>query len=194
MRILLCVQFDMASPASSSAPPQVLSCPCGLTQDVISEYKRLDERLKCTAEWADDSGKICEKPLGAHPHERDLNPSPIPQQPAGKPPTTPIKLTVRGEAKVFPCPVDWTVKEACEEIQAIYDVSGGGIECNKVSMRRTDVIGNAVGDFTFVGGRDLIQPAGRAPMSGLLTVFCVCAVEPSCYLQFIIRVFSFVFH
>jgi hypothetical protein len=49
-------------------------CPCLLTREEVKEYNKIDERLKCTAEWADDSGKICGKPLVAHPRERDLNP------------------------------------------------------------------------------------------------------------------------
>jgi hypothetical protein len=73
-----------SSPAQPDQPP-VRFCPCGLTREEVKEYKKFDERLKCTAEWADDSGKICEKPLGAHPRERDLNPPPAQVPRAGEP-------------------------------------------------------------------------------------------------------------
>jgi hypothetical protein len=57
--------------ASSRAQPDQPGrfCPCLLTREEVKEYNKIDERLKCTAEWADDSGKICGKPLGAHPRE-----------------------------------------------------------------------------------------------------------------------------
>jgi hypothetical protein len=50
-------------------------CPCALSLEEIKEYSNIDGDLKCTAGWADGSGTICGRPLGAHPRERDINPA-----------------------------------------------------------------------------------------------------------------------
>jgi hypothetical protein len=58
----------------------VAGCPseCGLTQQQIEKYNKLDDDLNCTAKWAnknavDESGHrlICGEPLGAHPHGKN---------------------------------------------------------------------------------------------------------------------------
>ena len=47
-------------------------CPCGLTQEILERYNKLDDDLNCTAEYADKSRKICGKPLGDHPREQQF--------------------------------------------------------------------------------------------------------------------------
>ena len=49
-------------------------CPCGLTQQQLEKYNKVDDELRCTAEYADETTEsgggnilICRKPLGAHP-------------------------------------------------------------------------------------------------------------------------------
>jgi hypothetical protein len=94
-----------------------------------------------------------------------------------------ISVAVR-EGAVFRCRPDWNVDKAEAKIRGRFELSGGGIEGiedQKGALEGTDEIGNAVGDLTFVGGRDLPSsltapatvitlPAGKAPMSGLLIV------------------------
>jgi hypothetical protein len=79
----------MASSASSSAssghPHQGLRCPCGLPYEDVRDACKANQFI-CNAPWADRSGAICGKPLGAHPRERDLNPPPAPVPPAGQSP------------------------------------------------------------------------------------------------------------
>jgi hypothetical protein len=52
--------------ASVSALPHRV-CPCRLTQGQIERWGLVGSRGKCIAEHADDSGSVCEKPLGSHP-------------------------------------------------------------------------------------------------------------------------------
>ena len=47
-----------------------MNLPCGLTYETIDRRNRLDDDLRCTAEFADGSGNICNRPLGAHPREQ----------------------------------------------------------------------------------------------------------------------------
>lgn len=51
--------------APSSPPPRPA---CGLTYEYLVAKDRVDNEDNCTAKWADQSGKICGAPLGAHPH------------------------------------------------------------------------------------------------------------------------------
>jgi hypothetical protein len=82
-----------------------------------------------------------------------------------------IHVAVRDGA-VFRCRPEWNVDKAEAEIRGRFELSGGGIEDQNGALEGTDVIGNAVGDLTFVGGRDLppsqsaiataiTQPAGK---------------------------------
>jgi hypothetical protein len=72
-----------------------------------------------------------------------------------------IRVVVR-EGAVFRCRPDWTVDEAEAKIRAKYGLKFGGTEDQVGDLKGTDVIGNAVGDLTFVGGRALPpQPAAR---------------------------------
>jgi hypothetical protein len=49
-------------------------CHCGCYYETLEKYNKLDANFRCTAEYADgsvnDDGtpKICNRPLGAHPH------------------------------------------------------------------------------------------------------------------------------
>jgi hypothetical protein len=69
-----------------------------------------------------------------------------------------VRVAVRA-GEVVRCPLTWTVDNAEAKIRASFELSGGRIEDQYgVTMEGTDVIGNAVGDLTFVGGRDLPPP------------------------------------
>jgi hypothetical protein len=44
------------------------TCPCRLNQSRLERWNKIDiHNLRCTAEFADGSGRIYGKPLGAHP-------------------------------------------------------------------------------------------------------------------------------
>jgi hypothetical protein len=52
-----------------------MNCPCGLTQEQLDLHPNLvGSNGRCTAAFADDTlnedgtPKICDRPLGAHPH------------------------------------------------------------------------------------------------------------------------------
>jgi hypothetical protein len=72
-----------------------------------------------------------------------------------------IRVAVRG-GDIFPCRPEFTVDDAVAGIREGYSLSGGYIRDQRGAMRGTDVIGDAVGDLTFVGGRDL-PPSQTAP-------------------------------
>jgi hypothetical protein len=42
-------------------------CRCGKTYEVILQEKNCDNNFCCTAEWEDNSGKICGESLDDHP-------------------------------------------------------------------------------------------------------------------------------
>jgi hypothetical protein len=75
----------------------------------------------------------------------------------------------------------WTVDEAEAGIRAMYGLEFGGIKDQNGAMKGTDVIGNAVGDLTFVGGREISsQPTGIFAILGSLpSVFVVILVSLS---------------
>ena len=49
---------------------KINQCPCGLYYEDVKQYNKLDNNLRCTAEYANKSGNICGEPLGAHPREQ----------------------------------------------------------------------------------------------------------------------------
>jgi hypothetical protein len=68
-----------------------------------------------------------------------------------------IRVAVRG-GEVYRCRPDWDVNEARSKIREGSRLDGGWIEDENGMMRGTDLIGNAVGDLTFMGGRDPPPP------------------------------------
>ena len=45
-----------------------VQCPCGLNQRQLERLNKFNiDSLRCTAQFSDDSGRICGKLLGAHP-------------------------------------------------------------------------------------------------------------------------------
>ena len=64
-------------------------------------------------------------------------------------------ITVRGE--VFPCPKDWTVDQAKEEIRSFYVLAGGGLQADGVPLLGTQRIGDTAGALSFVGGQQTLQ-------------------------------------
>jgi hypothetical protein len=88
------------------------------------------------------------------------------------------------ETYAWPCGgrlPDWDVDMAEAKIRGTYELSGGGIDDQNGALEGTDVIGNAVGELTFVRGRDLLpshsaiataitQPACKSPILCLLYV------------------------
>jgi hypothetical protein len=64
----------------------------------------------------------------------------------------------RRDGHVFRCRSRWTVDEAKAKIRMAYGLEFGGIHDQVGAFGETDVIGDAVGDLTFVGGRDLPPP------------------------------------
>jgi hypothetical protein len=84
----------MASASSDAVvdqPPARL-CPCGLPREEITKYNFFSDKGICTAVWADESGLICGKPLGAHPRQPE----------AGKPPMIIVECRVNGPSH---CPI-----------------------------------------------------------------------------------------
>ena len=49
--------------------PQPQPCPCGLTREEVRDLRLVGAGGVCTAVWVDGSGKVCGRPLGAHPHQ-----------------------------------------------------------------------------------------------------------------------------
>jgi hypothetical protein len=47
-------------------------CPCGLTYEYLVLKNRVDDDDNCKAKWADQSGRTCGRPLGAHLHAHAL--------------------------------------------------------------------------------------------------------------------------
>ncbi len=45
-------------------------CHCGLTREELNQHGLIGLGGCCTAVWADGSGNVCGKPLGAHPHQK----------------------------------------------------------------------------------------------------------------------------
>jgi hypothetical protein len=87
-----------------------------------------------------------------------------------------IRVVVR-EGAVFRCRPDWTVDEAEVKIRAKYGLEVGGTEDQVRDLKGTDVIGNAVGDLTFVGGRALPpQPAATAQPAGMILIL-ICGLS-----------------
>jgi hypothetical protein len=72
-----------------------------------------------------------------------------------------IRVAVRG-GEVFPCDPEWDVDKAKAEIRAMYGLEYGAIRDEMKVLDGKVLIKDAVGDLTFVGGRDL-PPSQTAP-------------------------------
>lgn len=83
-----------------------------------------------------------------------------------------IRVAVRG-GDVFRCDPTWTVNEAQGRIRATCGLSGGGIKDQDGMMDDDDLIGNAVGDLTFMWGRDLPVQAMTQPQPTGKLLLCM---------------------
>ena len=52
----------------------------------------------------------------------------------------PIQIVIDGVNKSFNCPLGWTVGELEIRIRNRYSLSGGGIDCDGLPTKATDVI------------------------------------------------------
>ena len=64
-------------------------------------------------------------------------------------------ITVSGE--VFPCPKDWTVDQAKEEIRSAYGLQFGYLQAGGVPLLGTQRIRNTAGALSFAGGQSTLQ-------------------------------------
>jgi hypothetical protein len=77
IRFIICYMYNPAG--ISTLPPEPANSddldlqsllrkfvPCGLTYEYLVSKNRVDDEDKCTAKWADGSGNVCNRPLGAH--------------------------------------------------------------------------------------------------------------------------------
>jgi hypothetical protein len=48
-------------------------CPCGLTREELNMHHLVGPGGVCIAVHVDGSGKVCNRPLGAHPHGPGIN-------------------------------------------------------------------------------------------------------------------------
>ena len=64
------------------------------------------------------------------------------------------KNIIVGE-QIFPCPVNWTVDQARNEIRSAFVLSGGYIAENNIPLAGTDTIREKTGDLEFVAGKPI---------------------------------------